>query len=79
MAASGARLLARLRAVDAAAQFQAAGEALARAHAGGAAPDTQAAQVTPALIFGVPPSASLPALLQSFCPRATGARGDMRC
>lgn len=45
VAATGAQLLARLRAVEAVAKFQAAGEALARMHASGAAPDTQAAQV----------------------------------
>ncbi|CAL8468510.1 g8050 [Coccomyxa elongata] len=45
VAAAGSQLLARLRAVEAVAKFQAAGEALARMHASGAAPDTQAAQV----------------------------------
>ena len=46
VAACGARLLARLRCLEAAAKFQAEAEALARAHAVGAAPDTPSAQAS---------------------------------
>jgi hypothetical protein len=45
VAASGARLLSRLRVVEAVAKFQVAGETLARLHAGNNTPDTPAAQV----------------------------------
>jgi hypothetical protein len=45
VAATGAGLLGRLRCCEATARFQAEAEALARAHAVGAAPDTAAAQV----------------------------------